>query len=214
MQRLLQKETVPPDGFRSLQPETRVWIRGGDYWTWLENDKAHRVANAIPITPFWADEVEDQLCRSLPPGHCKEKEPGVKPVNVPTRLSLDDVTRGSTAFGEWIVAGRPMVAQAEAERRAGICASCFYNIDIPGCKPCNGALNVIKRIVGIRKTTSDPWMKSCAVCRCFNAVQIWFPAERLIQGTTDKMMSEFPEFCWKAKAIEEFKHVGDIPVST
>ena len=91
MQSLLDKSVVPPDGFRSLQPETKMWIRGGDYWSWMENAKAHRLANNIPIGPLWEAETEDQPCRMLPPGHCKEQRPDQVAVNVSTRMSFEDV---------------------------------------------------------------------------------------------------------------------------
>jgi len=201
MQRLLQREKVPPDGFRALQPETRVWIRGGDYWNWLDNLKAHRVANNIPITPFWAEEAEDILCRSLPPGHCKEKQPGVEQINVSTRLTFEDVQRGTNVFKEWVGAGRPTVDQKTAEKRAATCASCFYNVTLPGCKPCYGALNIVKGIVGIRKTHSDQWLNSCAVCRCFLGAKIWFPLESI--KTTEEQLKRYPEFCWIPTEMRE-----------
>src|SRR5882757_9325246 len=98
MQRLIEQSTVPPDGFRYFQPETRMTIRGGDYWDLFVNVKKHRTANQIPISSFWKEEVEDQLCKMLPPGWCKEIDPNKQPIGVLTRISWDDLQRGMSSM--------------------------------------------------------------------------------------------------------------------
>ena len=181
-----------------------MWIQGGDYLDLFVKVKAHRLANNIPLTALWESEVEDQLCRSLPPGFCKEQQPGKLPVNVTTRLAWSDVERAAQVFVNWALVGAPTVGQPEADRRAQICAGCYLNVGgDSGCRTCGSAVNFIKRAVGGRKTVADPYLKTCAICRCFNAVQVWFPVEQLAKGVTPEMAPLWPDFCWKGQALRE-----------
>jgi len=205
MQTLIDRSTVPPDGFGYFQPETRVRVKAADYFNLFENVKKHRLANNIPIGPAWQAEIEDQLCKGLPPGWCKELQPGKLPVNVATRIDLQALERGASVFVDWALKGAPVVSQEIAERRAQICAGCYYNVGTPGgCKSCGSAVNMIKRAVGNRSTLSERFLKICAVCRCYNAVQVWFPVEQLAKGVTPEMMPLWPDFCWKGKELKEF----------
>lgn len=206
MQKLLEQNTVPPDGFRYFQPETKTTVRGGDYYNLFANVKAHRLANNIPLGPNWQAEVEDQLCQTLPPGFCKEQIPRPEQtvINVSTRLNWADVERGAAVFVGWAIDGAPCVDQAEADRRASICATCYFNVGGDfGCRTCGGAVNMIRRAVGARKTAAGNYLKTCAVCKCFNAIQVWFPVEQLARGVTPEQMPMFPHFCWKKQALDE-----------
>lgn len=208
MQKLLEQNTVPPDGFRYLQPETRTTVKGGDYFDLFAKVKAHRLANNIPLGPNWQAEVEDQLCQMLPPGFCKEQQPDPSRtvINVTTRMNWADVEHATSVFVGWAVAGAPTVDQAEADRRANICAGCYFNVGGDfGCRTCGGVVNMIKRAVGARRTAAGAFLKTCAVCKCFNAVQVWFPVEQLARGTTPQQMTMFPHFCWKGQALLELQ---------
>jgi hypothetical protein len=202
MQRLIDRSTVPPDGFRFLQPETRIWITGGDFNDLLLNVRKHRLANNIPLGPVWEAQVEDQLCKMLPAGICKEQTPGVLPVNVSTRLSWGDIERGAQSFVNWAIAGAPTVSPVLANARAAICAGCYYNVgEGGGCRSCGSAVSMVRKAVGTKRTSSDAYLRMCAVCKCVNAIQVWFPAEQLAMTTTGAQMQQFPDFCWKKNEL-------------
>lgn len=204
MQQLIDRSTVPPDGFRAFQAETRTWVRGGDFYDLFVKIKKHRLANNIPIGPVWEAEVEDQLCRMLPPGFCKEQQPNRLPVNVSTRLPWRDIERAAQVFVNWAIAGAPTVSQEEADRRAQICASCYLNVGgDSGCRTCGSSVNFIKRAIGNRKTSSEIFLKTCAICKCFNAVQVWFPIDQLAKGVSPQMTALWPDFCWKGLQLKE-----------
>lgn len=204
MQQLLEHNTVPPDGFRYFQPETKTIVTGGDYMDLFVNVKKHRLANNIPLGPLWQAEVEDQLCKRLPAGFCREQDVGKLPVNVSVRVDWPTIERGAQVFVNWALAGAPTVDQATADARALICASCYYNVGgNSGCRSCGSAVNLIKRAVGPRRTASEAFLKTCAVCRCFNAIQVWFPIDQLAKGVSSDMNSLWPDFCWKGKALKE-----------
>jgi hypothetical protein len=206
MQRLIEQHTVPPDGYRYFQPETRMTIRGGDYWDLFTQVHKHRKVNNIPLGPIWEAEVEDQLCQSLPAGFCKEADPNKRPMGMSTRIEYDDLARGMEVMIEWAKQGRPHVEQDLAEKRAAICTRCFYNVNLStGCHACRGALNLTLRAVGGRKTSLDNYLKTCAVCKCANAAQVHFPAEVLAEGTPEVMLPLFPDFCWKKAEITSLR---------
>jgi hypothetical protein len=62
---------------------------------------------------------------------------------------------------------------------------------------------LIKRAVGSRRTSADPFLKTCAVCKCYNAIQVWFPVEQLAKGVTPQMMELWPDFCWKGQELRK-----------
>src|SRR5215475_3775507 len=100
MQKLLEPNTVPPDGFRFWQVETKTWIRAPDYANLFFNVRDHRKANNLPLGTFWESEVEDQLCQMLPPGHCKQSTPG-QDRNVFTRVSWNEIFQGTQTLMGW-----------------------------------------------------------------------------------------------------------------
>src|SRR6267378_438368 len=132
MQRLVEKSTVPPDGYRFFQSETRTTVRAPDYDNLFVEVARHRKVNNIPLGPLWQAEVEDQLCQQLPSGFCKEEDPLKDQHNVFTRVGWDDVLRGTQTVASWVVHGGAYVEQALADSRAATCARCYYNVQIGG----------------------------------------------------------------------------------
>lgn len=206
MQRLIDQSTVPPDGYRYLQPETRITIRAGDYWELFTQVGKHRKVNNIPLGPLWREEVEDQLCKTLPPGFCKEIDPTRKATGVLTRIHWEDLQRGMGVMIDWASQGRPHVADDVAESRAAICSRCYYNVALAsGCNACRGIVNLVYRAIGGARTSLDPLLKQCAVCKCSNQAQVHFPIEVLAEATPDEMIPLFPDFCWKGQELIELK---------
>lgn len=162
--------------------------------------RKHEEANGYPITS--EADIESQLCENHP-FSCSENPPVA-----PRRLHLNDILRGTRVIASFKLAGSPLVAQEEAERRAGICINCPRNVDY--AKPCSGIcqelLDLVKSVVGGAATKYDSMLKACDICGCSNAAQVHVPAEFLAKGVTDEMMVQFRTIpnCWKWKEIEAY----------
>jgi hypothetical protein len=205
MQKLLEPNTVPPDGFKYFQAETKTWIRASDYHNLFQNVRDHRSANNLPLGTFWEQEVENQLCEGLPPGFCKQVMPG-EMRNVFGRITWDQVVSGTQTLANWFASGLKHVDQALADKRAAVCAGCYFNVQISGgCGSCGHLQNLAARLTGGRKTSSDFWLKACSVCRCSLQAKVWLPIESIDAGTSAEMLNNYPNFCWQRKELEEFR---------
>jgi hypothetical protein len=169
----------------------------------FENVRDHRKANNLPLGTFWEAEVEDQLCQMLPPGHCKETPPG-QGRNVFTRIYWDDVVAGTQTVASWVASGLTHVDQELANKRAMICSGCYYNVQITGgCHSCGQIQNLAAKLVGNRKTSSDAFLKACAVCKCSLHAKVWVPIESI--HTPQSQYDKLPEFCWIKKELDIYR---------
>lgn len=206
MQRLLNTSEVPPDGFRFWQAETRTWVRAPDYDGLFSLVREHRKVNNIPLGTFWQAEVEDQLCQGLPAGFCKEEHPAANRRNVFARVDWGDVLRGTQTIADWAVHGLKHVDQALADARADVCSRCYYNVQIAGlCGGCEHLQNLAAKFTFGRRTSSEPFLKACAVCKCSLAVKVWVPVQSISAGTPDYQLQQFPSFCWIPKELSIFR---------
>jgi hypothetical protein len=203
MQTLIKQTTVPPDGFRYLQPETETWIRAGDYFDLFEKVKAHRKANNVPIGPLWKEEIEDQLCRQLPAGFCKESDPQARQVNVPTRMEWRAIEAFTKTMVAWAAERGKTASEALANARAGICRSCYLNVPVPGCKSCHGMLNLVIQLAKGKRLLNNRNLRNCAVCKCHLPAKVWLPIDVIKRGTTPETLSQYPAFCWIPKELAQ-----------
>jgi hypothetical protein len=197
VQRLLNTSEVPPDGFRYWQSETRTWVRAPDYDNLFSLVREHRKVNNIPMGAFWQAEIEDQLCQSLPAGFCKEEHPAANRRNILARVGWSEVLHGTQTIVSWAVHGLKHVDQALADSRADVCSRCYYNVQIAGlCGGCQHLQNLAAKFTGGRRTSSEPFLKACAVCKCSLSVKVWLPIEDIRAGTPASQVGQFPDFCW------------------
>jgi len=164
-----------------------------DYQTWVENARAHLVANGQAVPEDLPVLMEDQLCQTLEPGWCNYDDPGRPRVN--TDLSWGDVLGGLATFAEWLARGMRYVSQAEADRRAEICARCYLNVNIGGCAACQ---KMVAQVIGDRTTKYDPNIRACAVCKCVLKAKVHFPIS-VLDRQAKKAQPLYPEFCWLKK---------------
>lgn len=205
MQKLLEPNTVPPDGYRYFQAETKTWIRAADYYNLFASVQDHRKANNLPLGTFWEAEVEDQLCQTLPPGQCKQSVPG-QGRNVFTRVGWEQIVAGTRTIVSWAAKGFPKVEQSVADARGDICSRCYFNVaETGGCHACGQLQKLATSFVGSRRTKSDPFLRVCAVCQCSLQVKVWTPIEAIDQGTNDELLKKFPNFCWIPKELAIFR---------
>jgi len=205
MRRLLSRETGPPvdaDGwsFRYVHPETGRKSAGNSYWSWMEAIREHIRANNLTMPTDIEAIAEDQLCGTLPPHLCMYEQGD--PPSTDTRIDFSDVVNWLKAVGRKVVSGVGYVAQSESERRAGICVSCPLNVTIVG--GCGGGCKKIAEFftpgMAKLKTTQDGRLRSCGVCKCFNAIAVHFPLAILEENDTPERQERYPSFCWKKRS--------------
>src|SRR6266404_1749644 len=117
MRSLKRKNECPPDGFKYVHPETGHATVAFDPYNWVEKAKEHRRANGLPIPDDFEQQMEDQLCGTLPPELCEYQVGDPQWVNV--RLDWRDVFAATRALVDTALGN--FVSQDEAERRAKIC---------------------------------------------------------------------------------------------
>jgi hypothetical protein len=193
---------VPYGGvYRWTDPITKVEVLGTHWEMLLNRIYDERKANGIPCGLGFEDEVELDLCRDYP-AECELNDP-----RFPKKrgwLSFHEIVAGTRALLKFKLAGSPLVAQEEAERRANICATCPFNVEFQ--RPCAGLcgeLNtLVQAIVGGRQTSNAGRLKSCQLCGCFIGAAIWIPVDIQREVLTDAQREQFDnvDWCWKGKA--------------
>lgn len=90
-----------------------------------------------------------------------------------------------------------LVDQAEANRRAEICASCPMNTDkvTEFCVSCatRSLISDVNQFLTSRHTPSDAALNHCGVCQCDLKMKVWCPKEPMdVQEYKEKWVSN----CW------------------
>lgn len=192
---------TPPGGYQFKHPISGLHFERHT-WSLLRMDVTnHCAANGYPEVSD--DEIQQQMCERLGPKLAKRFCTGDGVSVEGVSLKWTDILNGTKVMAGFILAGRPLVDRAEAERRAEICSLCSRNV--PYHKPCGGDCpeleQVVTTIVGSEGTARDLELHACSVCRCSNKAQVWVPIEHLKRGVPDEMLPLFPETCWKKQGI-------------
>jgi len=200
MKRLSRKDTVPPGGFKYFVKATKTWLKAPDWKTIVQRARGHHQANGIDIPENLPELIEDQLCAALPPGHCNYED-GQPVVLHRTSLGFAEVIRGTATLGDWLIHGKKLVPDAEANRRAAICAACPFNREIEGCTSCNAnALHSIaNRVTGGRNAAFAHQLNACWFCGCSNRAQVWLPLDILQRHLPEELNGQLPDQCWKKR---------------
>lgn len=210
MLKLLQHSECPPDEFRYKHRQDG-WKDKCFSWNGLvDRVREHCRLNDFPLVPV-AD-IEDQLCKLLPPGWCAQ-DTGEPPAwFIDSRVHPDDIVRGTEVLAALLVekakslftGKNPLVEKSVAAERAAICSTCPFAANAQGCGTCSGISNAVAAIVGAETLPSDELLanKACLICKCAARAQAWVPADILARGVTPEMMDQFPEeWCWKRREI-------------
>lgn len=200
--KLKDRSKVPPGhAFPYRDAETGHFLSAGNFPALQLKVSKHRESNQL--VPLADTTIEDNCCRQLvAAGHsdfCEDTEHAFLPISPKHKLRLSDYIRGSLTIGENLLRGNPKVEQAEANRRAFLCAGCPHNVTPVDCTACNMNIvrSTVERIVGKSKTPSDDKLKSCFWCGCFNRVQVWFELPILHRYMRKEINEYLPAFCWK-----------------
>jgi hypothetical protein len=196
---------VPPDRLRYKAPDGHT-IEATDRFVWYSKIKKHYADNGIPLPENIEALAQDQLCRILPPGWCRHEDgTGFAGINV--RLELGDLFRGMEILTTVATSSEPLVSQEVAEERAAKCAACPANVPVAGCLPCMGMPNLIVKIKGAHTTKADPFLKTCACCKCLLTAKVWVKPEILAKAddpTIRAQMRGMPD-CWAVQEIDKLE---------
>lgn len=203
--RLLSTNMIPPGGWEYRQPDTGEAFKKGCFGDLIAAVFKHRLSNGLKRADpeSVSEDVQDQICKRVGHDWCEHMKAGQWGFSI----SLDRIQTGTKALLGWARAAflgqDPYVDQAEANRRAAICANCWANKAIAGCMGCGLGGQIRDMLVeakGNRYTPSDEKLHSCLVCECANQAQVWIKPEILAPAITTHQAECYGEIpgCWKA----------------
>jgi hypothetical protein len=197
MLKLASSHTVPPGEFPYVVPQTGFKVHGHTLNHAYEQVAANLRANGYPVPHDLRGIIEDSVCQKLGFPHCEEEDP-IKRWRNGALLTWEVLKAGTTVIGSWLKAGKPMVAQAQADSRSAVCARCPANVSPQGCSVCQlGALtNLVHSIVGTAQASHSAEMKACSCCGCGLAVKIFIPLEHILKS---EPLTPYPDNCWIKK---------------
>lgn len=212
MKLLSAKHIVPPGGFKYFVRDTGKWLSAPTWKDLQSVVRAHCSANNLSTGPARMADIEDQLCSSLPPGHCTYED-GTEVSVQRTGLSFREVMAGTAVMADWMGHGMKKVTGIEAARRAGICASCPFNKPIEGCTSCNAnnLHKIVERVTGGANAVFSAQLNACYFCGCSNKAQVWLPLEVLHRHLSEELNGRLPEDCWKKRINEDITRESGQP---
>lgn len=187
--RLRSRGVIPHGGyFHVLDPLTGQRVSAVHWDHLMTKVREQRKANGAPIGTELEDEVEQWACISHP------DEVEVVDPRLPKRRSLgmDDVVRGTQVLAAFKLAGSPLVGQAEADRRAAVCARCPMNIMwSQSCSICAKVETAVQAMVGSVRTAHDQQLFACSICGCSLKAAVHLPNAILNKANNAEMNMAF-----------------------
>lgn len=184
---LIRNET-PNGGYRYQHGISGMKFQALTLDQMYSNIRGHLKANGYPDI-----DIEDEICKhmGLTEPWCGEPPPppaGQKPV-----IGLQDLLRGLNSIGRMVFdGGIKFVDQAEADRRAAICAGCEFNVEHAACVGCSGFSAAVEHFAGGFHAAGEEKLKACAVCKCYLAARVLVEnSQASVAGLT------FPAWCWQ-----------------
>jgi len=197
--RIKDHKVIPYGGeYTATHPATNITIRARSMRDLYRAMIDHCKANNQPIPLGFEDIVESWFCKN----HADSCEEYVQDLPLrPRVLGWQDVLRGTKVMLKHWANGSVLVDDAEANRRASICANCPLNSKIQyGCSGLCGELkDLLVSVTGAKKTAFDGVLQSCSICHCFNAVSVWIDLGLQLDTLTPEMKDAFAklDWCWK-----------------
>jgi len=197
---MLRTTETPPGGYKWTEPTTGKTFEHYDYTAFTNAIRDFHIGNEIPLAPDWREQVKSDMCsqnRVKWGSLCRRVDApkGVRPFSIEAAKSFVKFMAG------WLSKGGGYVDQAEAERRAEICAGCEFNqVAVASCGSCyNAVLEAIHGIVGKRETKYSDKLESCKVCSCSNRVSVWMPLDAQLNALAPETKEQLSRlaWCWK-----------------
>jgi len=196
--KLVITQQTPPGGWPYTDPDTGRKFNHYVLQVLKQDVRNHRKANNLPVAPDLNDQIEDQICKSVPPEWCG----GVGSESRLPPLSFSQAIHGTALLMDWVAHGTPLVDQAEANSRSRTCAHCYANSGIEGCSNCSmdKLRELVVRIVGNKRTEGDDMIQACKICGCALKAKVWVPLNILQRHLSAEQNEQFPEWCWCKKS--------------
>lgn len=200
---ILDKSTPPPGGWYWVEPSTKRIFKHYARDAFFAEIREHRLRQGIPIEPDWMEAIEDEICRNHP--HWGKEVCGrTERYGERRPISLAAMQSFLNVMAHWItgiIRGREVfVPQEEAEKRAEICVTCDFNMNIAGsCGACADRLARALAIIGSRRTRLDDKLGACGICSCALRVAVHVPLEAQHAGLSQELKEDFRrvDYCWK-----------------
>jgi hypothetical protein len=188
--------TVPPGGWKYVQPETGARFSGHTFDELKKQVKVHREYKGLPTDELDLD-VQRQLCAGLGTEWCKP-EPGedYRPVR---DLTSELTTQMAISLGKAITAfvadGGQMVEKVEAEERAAKCRGCPFNKPARLCS-CSAVYSLVEAL--IPKERKYEGISVCMACGCSLQAKVNLPLG--VIGASLPADLVLPPWCWQNAA--------------
>lgn len=196
MLKLKIDNVVPTGGWVYVHPNTGFEVTAPTWNDLISRIRNYRLANAIPLGINFEETIGSEVCQQQgwSDPRCIHEDP--TPLKL-RNIKMHDVVNFLKVLKHWLTENPTFVEPEEAGRRAHICSTCPYNVNVQGCAGCTNIAGLIFNATGDRKTPYDLELKNCQICGCVNKVQVWVPKETLAQGLSPEMKEDLPDWCWK-----------------
>lgn len=187
---------VPSGGWVYVHPHTGFKITAPTWNDLITRIRNYRLANGMSLGVNFEEAIGSEICQQQGwnEPRCMQEEPTPLKQRV---IGMHDVVSFLKVLKHWLIKNPSLVPIEEANRRAQICTTCPYNVNIQGCAGCTNIAGMIFNATGDRETQYDQQLKNCQICGCVNKVQVWVPKETLDQGLSPEMREDLPNWCWK-----------------
>lgn len=192
MKRPLNESIVPTGArWKYHDPLTGVPFSTNDLTVLLQQVRAQRRANGIPVEGGWDQVVLDELCAQ------NENVPCFEAGEQQIHMTGDDVKRFLTTLEEQF--GRELVSDEEHRRRADICLACPKIGDVACTFPCGWVSRKLTELLGGRQIhrPAELYKRGCLACGCDVTAKTHYPLEVLKQ--VDEKLGKQPDYwtgCW------------------
>jgi hypothetical protein len=194
--KLVNDHKTPAGGWRYRVPETGFLVKCGSFLQLHLFTRDHYIANSRPVPANIEELLIEFMCKNG--AECEFENVPVNAMRKGRSLEISDVIRFTGSLIHMYATGGK-VDQAEAERRAAICAGCPHNVPTSGCLGCNSAAlkRTVQALAQHGQTSVDSQLQSCEFCGCLTRSLVWFPIETLSRFTNAAENNELPAHCWK-----------------
>jgi hypothetical protein len=193
--KLPNKAIQPPGGWTIEHPVSGRTIRGATFEHLVQLVREEYVRLNMDVPVACEEQVEDALCRRLPPGDC---EPGRIDTGNVDRLSFGHVFSATSTLLRWLVTGRPKASIAEREERSRICAQCPENVPMGSCSSCsaNALRRMLNTILANEQWQGKERLQVCRVCGCALAAKVSLDMETVQASLSEEQKHQLPAHCW------------------
>lgn len=195
-------DVSPPGEYRFIQKESGYSMKGTSFGALLGKVTVHRAnMGYAAVSPGFAsltDELEDWICQSLSQQDQVEYcQVGLGKV---TSVNWKRIAQFLKTMATWFTTNQMQtVPPEEAERRAGICAGCPFNVGLSGCGICRQTLDGVRAALVQGHTSHDDKLNACGVCGCDNKFQVHIPLDTLKANQVGN--PPYPVWCWKSTPL-------------